>query len=71
MDIKEIQNLIKKYKKQYKDIKNNKEYEAIKKETDLQILEVLILKKRTKTIYEKIDINKVKIQKINQVFYLN
>lgn len=44
---KESQALIKKYEKQQKNVKNNREYEALSKELELQTLEIQLLEKKT------------------------
>ena len=61
--IKESQNLIKKYETQLKDVKNNREYDALTKEVEIQTLDIQVSEKKirefgfdiaTKTeVYEK------------------
>lgn len=52
--IKDAQKLIKKYEEQQTNVRNNREYDAITKEVELQQLEIQIIEKRIKDIYEKI-----------------
>ena len=52
--IKDAEKLIKKYEEQQMNVRNNREYDAITKETELQQLEIQILEKRIKEAYEKI-----------------
>jgi predicted nucleic acid-binding Zn-ribbon protein len=44
--IKEAQNLIKKYETQLKDVKNNREYDALTKEVEIQNLEIQVCEKK-------------------------
>ena len=44
--IKEAQNLIKKYEAQLKDVKNNREYDALTKEVEIQNLEIQVCEKK-------------------------
>lgn len=53
--IKDAEKLIKKYEEQQMNVRNNREYDAITKETELQQLEIQILEKRIKEAYEKIE----------------
>jgi uncharacterized protein len=46
--IKEAQNAIKKYEGQLKDVKNNREYDAISKEIEIQGLEIQVCEKKIK-----------------------
>lgn len=46
--IKEAQNLIKKYEAQLKDVKNNREYDALTKEVEIQNLEIQVCEKKIK-----------------------
>ncbi|GAB4245368.1 MAG: C4-type zinc ribbon domain-containing protein [Ekhidna sp.] len=52
--IKDAEKLVKKYEEQQMNVRNNREYDAITKEIELQQLEVQILEKRIKEAYEKI-----------------
>ena len=65
--IKEAEKLIKKYADQQKNVKNNREYDAITKETELQELEVQICEKRIKEAKEKIEAKKAEIAKIEEL----
>lgn len=44
--IKEAQNLIKKYETQLKDVKNNREYDALTKEVEIQTLDIQVSEKK-------------------------
>ncbi len=44
--IKEAQNLIKKYETQLKDVKNNREYDALTKEVEIQTLDIQVCEKK-------------------------
>lgn len=51
--IKEAENLIKKYTEQQMNVRNNREYDAITKEIELQNLEIQIAEKRIKEAYAR------------------
>ena len=53
--IKESEALIKKYEEQQMNVRNNREYDAITKEVELQQLEIQISEKRTREAYAKIE----------------
>lgn len=59
--IKESEKLVKKYTEQQKNVKNNREFDAITKEIELQELEVQICEKRIKESKDKIDFKKSEI----------
>lgn len=61
--IKDAEKLIKKYEEQQMNVRNNREYDAITKEVELQQLEIQILEKRIKEAYEKIELQKEEIEK--------
>ena len=63
--IKEAERLVKKYNEQQKNVKNNREFDAITKEIELQELEVQICEKRIKESKEKIEEKKGEIAKID------
>jgi len=63
--IKEAEKLVKKYNEQQKNVKNNREFDAITKEVELQELEVQICEKRIKEAKEKIDAKKAEINTID------
>src|SRR5918998_563459 len=52
--IKDAQELIKKYEKQSENVKNNREFEAINKEIEMQQLEVKLCEKHIKDANEEI-----------------
>lgn len=60
--IKDAEKLIKKYEEQQMNVRNNREYDAITKEVELQNLEIQILEKRIKEAYDKIDLKKEEIE---------
>ncbi len=53
--IKDSEKLIKKYEEQQMNVRNNREYDAISKEIELQTLEIQISEKRIKEAREKIE----------------
>jgi len=65
--IKESEKLVKKYNEQQKNVKNNREFDAITKEIELQELEVNLNEKRIKEAKEKIDAKKVEITAIEKI----
>lgn len=60
--IKDAEKLIKKYEEQQMNVRNNREYDAITKEVELQNLEIQILEKRIKESYDKIEVKKEEIE---------
>ncbi|HHP7242364.1 MAG TPA: zinc ribbon domain-containing protein [Cyclobacteriaceae bacterium] len=60
--IKDAEALIAKYKDQQMNVRNNREYDAITKETELQELEIQILEKKIKEAYQKIEDKKGEIE---------
>ncbi len=56
--IKDAERLIKKYEEQQMNVRNNREYDAITKEIELQQLEIQILEKRIKESFVKIEFEK-------------
>ncbi len=60
--IKESENLIKKYGEQQMNVRNNREYDAITKEIELQNLEIQISEKKTKETYAKIEAKEQEIE---------
>jgi predicted nucleic acid-binding Zn-ribbon protein len=64
--IKEAEKLVKKYSEQQKNVKNNREFEAITKEIELQELEVQICEKRIKEAKDKIEGKKTEISTIEK-----
>ncbi len=65
--IKEAEKLVKKYNEQQKNVKNNREYDAITKEIELQELEVQICEKRIKESKDKIEAKKSEIGSIENL----
>ncbi len=66
--IKDSEKLIKKYEEQQMNVRNNREYDAISKEMELQALEIQIAEKRIKEGYYKIEKKNEEIQKTREVF---
>ncbi len=62
--IKEAEKLIKKYNDQQKNVRNNREFDAISKEVELQELEIQICDKKIK---ESKDLIEAKKEEINQI----
>ncbi len=62
--IKEAEKLVKKYSEQQKEVKNNREFDAITKEMELQELEVQICEKKIKEAKERIDLKKEDIKSV-------
>lgn len=65
--IKEAEKLVKKYNEQQKNVKNNREFDAITKEVELQELEVQICEKRIKEAKERIDLKKEEIEGLEKL----
>lgn len=64
--IKNSEALIKKYEEQQMNVRNNREYDAITKEMELQTLEIQISEKRIKEAYAKIELKNVEVDKTNE-----
>ncbi|BDD10209.1 hypothetical protein FUAX_26410 [Fulvitalea axinellae] len=64
--IESARQLIKKYEEQQMNVRNNREYDAITKEVELQTLEIQILEKRTREALQEIDRKKEKIDATNE-----
>jgi len=64
--IKDAEKLIKKYEEQQMNVRNNREYDAITKEMELQALEIQIAEKRIKEAYAKIDAKKAEIDSTSE-----
>ncbi len=60
--IKDAEKLIQKYEEQQMNVRNNREYDAITKEIELQQLEIQILEKRIKEYYAKIESKKEELE---------
>lgn len=63
--VKEAEKLIKKYTEQQKNVRNNREFDAITKEIELQDLEIQICEKRSKEAKDQIQAKKDEIEKTN------
>ena len=64
--IKVARDKIEKYEKQQEEVRNNREYDAISKETEYQELEILSLEKKNKTLAGEIDLCKVELEKTTE-----
>jgi len=62
---KEAEKLIKKYNDQQKNVRNNREFDAITKEIELQELEIQICEKKTKEAKDLMTAKKEEIEKTN------
>lgn len=60
--IKDSEKLIKKYEDQQTNVRNNREFDAISKEIELQQLEIQLSEKKIKEAYYKIDLKKKDIE---------
>jgi hypothetical protein len=65
--IKEAEKLIKKYNEQQKNVRNNREFDAITKEVELQELEIQICEKRIKEGKDLTQAKKDEIEKTEQL----
>lgn len=63
--VKEAEKLIKKYTEQQKNVRNNREFDAITKEIELQELEIQICDKRSKEAKDLVQAKKDEIEKTN------
>lgn len=63
--VKEAEKLIKKYTEQQKNVRNNREFDAITKEIELQELEIQICEKKSKEAKDLIQAKKDEIEKTN------
>jgi len=64
--MKDSEKLIKKYEEQQTNVRNNREYDAISKEVELQQLEIQISEKKIKEASAKIEIKKREIKQIEE-----
>jgi uncharacterized protein len=65
--IKDSEKLIVKYNEQQKNVRNNREFDAITKEVELQELEIQILEKKIREAGDNIEKKKVEITTIEEV----
>ncbi len=63
--VKEAEKLIKKYNEQQKNVRNNREFDAITKEVELQELEIQICEKKSKEAKDHIMLKTDEIEKTN------
>ncbi len=65
--ISEASKLIKKYEEQQMNVRNNREYDAITKEMELQALEIQICEKRIREAEARIEAKQVELEETNGV----
>ena len=63
----EANKLIKKYEEQQMNVRNNREYDAITKEMELQSLEIQICEKRINETYAKIEVKNAEIAETDAI----
>lgn len=66
-NIKDSEKLIKKYQEQQMNVRNNREYDAITKELELQDLEIQVLKKKIAETGVKIDAKKADLEDLSNI----
>ncbi|MFC5191089.1 zinc ribbon domain-containing protein [Algoriphagus aquatilis] len=66
-NIKESEKLIKKYQEQQMNVRNNREYDAITKELELQDLEIQVSKKKISEAGVKIDSKKADLEELSNL----
>jgi len=62
VSLKAIEALVKKYEEQQMNVRNNREYDAITKEVDLQKLEIQLIEKKIKNAYARIESQKLELE---------
>ncbi|MEA2043194.1 MAG: C4-type zinc ribbon domain-containing protein [Bacteroidota bacterium] len=67
-EAKEAEGLIKKYKEQQMNVRNNREFDSLSKEVEYQTLEIQLCEKRTKEYKIKIEENNVLISSLAEAF---
>lgn len=65
--MKDAEKLIEKYKDQQMNVRNNREFDAITKEMELQDLEIQVCEKKIKEAHIAIEQKKVEIEKVSEV----
>lgn len=71
MSIKAMEVLVKKYEEQQMNVRNNREYDAITKEIDLQKLEMQLAEKKIKSAYERIEEKKLELEQSQGIIEKN
>lgn len=66
MNIKQSEEIIKKYEKQLNSVKNNREYDALNKEINLQRLEIQLSEKKQKEVAEQIKLKKTSLDGLKE-----
>eukprot|EP00540_Astrosyne_radiata_P012130 CAMPEP_0116848716 /NCGR_PEP_ID=MMETSP0418-20121206/15163_1 /TAXON_ID=1158023 /ORGANISM="Astrosyne radiata, Strain 13vi08-1A" /LENGTH=221 /DNA_ID=CAMNT_0004480341 /DNA_START=152 /DNA_END=817 /DNA_ORIENTATION=+ len=64
--IKALEVLVKRYEKQQMNVRNNREYDAITKEIDLQKLELQLAEKKIRDTYGRIEEKKLTLEQIQE-----
>ncbi|OJW70327.1 MAG: hypothetical protein BGO68_02535 [Candidatus Amoebophilus sp. 36-38] len=65
--IKDIETLVKRYEEQQMNVRNNREYDAITKEIELQNLDIQLAEKKIRENYEQIAKNKHTLEGLNDL----
>lgn len=65
--IKDIEALVKRYGEQQVNVRNNREYDAITKELELNQLDIQLVEKKIREHYERIEKNKQVLAELNKV----
>lgn len=63
--IKDSEKLVQRYEEQQMNVRNNREYDAITKEIELQRLDIQLAEKKIKTYYEQIEKKKITLAQSN------
>lgn len=67
LQIKNSEKLIKKYEEQQTNVRNNREYDAITKEVELQQLEIQVSEKKIKEAFAKSELKKADIEEVTNL----
>ena len=67
LQIKNSEKLIKKYEEQQSNVRNNREYDAITKEVELQQLEIQVSEKKIKEAFAKSELKKADIEEVTNL----
>lgn len=66
VNVKQSEDLIKKYEKQLNTVKNNREYDALNKEINLQRLEIQLSEKKAKEVVEQVKLKKATLDSVKE-----
>ncbi len=64
VNVKQAEEMIKKYEKQLNTVKNNREYDALNKEINLQRLEIQLSEKKAKEVVEQVKLKKATLDSV-------